>query len=115
MENMNAGISEKDEDHIIRFDLKGSVINRFVKVNGSSNVVMQDNNYMFRMLGRPLPMRLSITRKLSKCVHNDTICLAKNNIIDYSLLTIIDTKKKKVRFGIIDYLQNYTFDRHLEY
>lgn len=40
--------------------------------------------------------------------------MSKANIVDYSLLTIIDTKRKKVRFGIIDYVQQYTIDKIFE-
>ena len=40
--------------------------------------------------------------------------LSKCNIVDYSLLTIVDTKRKKVRFGIIDYMQMYNLDKIFE-
>ena len=45
---------------------------------------------------------------------NDTLCLSKQNIIDYSLLAVIDTVRKKIRFGILDYCQMYTFDKKVE-
>mmetsp|Transcript_16997 Transcript_16997/g.12068 ORF Transcript_16997/g.12068 Transcript_16997/m.12068 type:complete len:129 (+) Transcript_16997:705-1091(+) len=66
------------------------------------------------MMGRPLAIKLKAARLLFICINNDTLVLNKNNIVDYSLLTIIDTKRKKIRFGIIDYLQIYTFDRQIE-
>jgi hypothetical protein len=65
-------------------------------------------------VGRPLPIRYTINRILHICINNDTLCLSKSNIVDYSLLTIIDTKRKKVRFGIIDYVQQYTLDKIFE-
>jgi hypothetical protein len=34
--------------------------------------------------------------------------------MDYSLLTIVDKKRKKVRFGIIDYMQTYNIDKVIE-
>lgn len=40
--------------------------------------------------------------------------LSKCNIVDYSLLTIVDKKRKKVRFGIIDYMQMYSLDKIFE-
>ncbi len=40
--------------------------------------------------------------------------LAKTNIIDYSLLTIINRQSKTIRFGVIDYLQMYTMQRFVE-
>ena len=51
---------------------------------------------------------------LKACVNNDSIFLCKNNIIDYSLLTMINEKKKTIRFAIIDYLQQYSMDKKLE-
>lgn len=51
---------------------------------------------------------------LNICVNNDTLCLAKSQIIDYSLLVIINTNTKKLRFGIIDYVQHYTLEKILE-
>ncbi len=51
---------------------------------------------------------------LQICLNNDSLFLSKQNRIDYSLLTIIDKKNKRIRFGIIDYLQIYTFDRLIE-
>jgi hypothetical protein len=65
-------------------------------------------------MGRPLPIRYTINRILHICINNDTLCLSKSNIVDYSLLTIIDTKRKKVRFGIIDFFQQYTLDKIFE-
>ena len=102
-ENLNFGIKPEDENHIIRFDLKGSELNRFVK-NTDNHVVLHDNNFKFLNWGRPLPLRYLENRILHFCINNDTICLRKANIIDYSLLTIIDLKRKKVRFGVIDFV-----------
>jgi hypothetical protein len=65
-------------------------------------------------MGRPLPIRYTINRILHICINNDTMFLSKCNIVDYSLLTIIDKKRKKVRFGIIDYMQMYNLDKIFE-
>ena len=107
-ENLNFGIKKEDESHIIRYDLKGSTLNRFVKKqmnNEMNRVVLHDNNFQLAFMGRPLPIRYTINRILHYCINNDTLFLSQSNIVDYSLLTIIDTKRKKVRFGIIDYVQ----------
>ena len=66
------------------------------------------------MRARPLPMHYTMNKILNVCVNNDTLCLAKSQIIDYSLLVIINTKTKKLRFGIIDYVQHYTLEKMLE-
>lgn len=112
-ENLNFGIKPEDEEHIIRYDLKGSSLNRFVK-NKDPNVVLHDNNFLWDFKGKPLPIRYQMNRILHICINNDTLCLSKSNIVDYSLLTIIDTKRKKLRFGIIDYVQQYTIDKIFE-
>jgi len=31
VENLNYGLTEEDEKHIVRYDLKGSTLNRFVQ------------------------------------------------------------------------------------
>jgi 1-phosphatidylinositol-3-phosphate 5-kinase len=119
-ENLNFGIKPEDEPHIIRYDLKGSTLNRFVKKQVGtaptdlSRVVLHDNNFQLAFMGRPLPIRYTINRILHICINNDTLCLSKSNIVDYSLLTIIDARRKKVRFGIIDYVQQYTLDKIFE-
>lgn len=117
-ENLNFGIKPEDELNIIRYDLKGSSINRFIHKKKESKetgrAVMHDNNFLLEFMGRPLPIRYTINRILHICINNDTLCLSKSNIVDYSLLTIIDTKRKRVRFGIIDYVQQYTLDKIFE-
>lgn len=79
-----------------------------------NRVVLHDNNFQLAFMGRPLPIRYTINRILHICINNDTLCLSKSNIVDYSLLTIIDTKRRKVRFGIIDFVQQYTIDKIFE-
>ena len=39
---------------------------------------------------------------------------SRSNIVDYSLLVIIDKEKKTVRFGIIDYIQQFTMEKMVE-
>jgi 1-phosphatidylinositol-3-phosphate 5-kinase len=75
---------------------------------------LHDNNFQLEYMGRPLPIRYTINRILHICINNDTMFLSKCNIVDYSLLTIIDKKRKKVRFGIIDYMQMYNLDKIFE-
>lgn len=42
------------------------------------NTVFHDNNYVFEMGARPLPMRYHMAKVVSICVNNDTLCLAKS-------------------------------------
>ena len=48
----------------------------------------------------------------------DCIFLSKHNLMDYSLLLTIeflpDSRNKVCHFGIIDYLQQFTFDKKVE-
>lgn len=37
------------------------------------------------------------------------------NIVDYSLLAIIDTRRKKIRFAILDYCQFFNSKKQVEY
>lgn len=103
---MNFGLKPEEENSIIRYDLKGSNLNRFVKNKDTTmnKAVLHDTNFVYEFRGRPLAIKYTINRILQICINNDTLCLSKSNIVDYSLLTIIDTKRKKVRFGIIDYV-----------
>lgn len=43
-ENLNFGIKPEDEAHIMRYDLKGSKVNRFVQ--GAEKTVLHDNNFL---------------------------------------------------------------------
>lgn len=36
------------------------------------------------------------------------------NVMDYSLLVGVDSKRRELVCGIIDYLRQYTWDKHLE-
>ncbi len=51
---------------------------------------------------------------LHKAIHNDTLFLARSEVVDYSLLVGIDTEKKQLVLGIIDYLRLYTLDKMAE-
>lgn len=94
----------------MRYDLKGSELNRWVQ-SDSDRVVLLDSNFLLNQNGRPLVMHKKLANLLHICINNDSLCLSKTNIVDYSLLTIINKKTKRVRFGIIDYLQMYTIER----
>ena len=37
------------------------------------------------------------------------------NIVDYSLLAVIDTRRKKIRFAILDYCQFFNTKKQFEY
>lgn len=40
--------------------------------------------------------------------------LSKLNVMDYSLLVGVDNEKEELVVGIIDFMRQYTWDKHLE-
>jgi hypothetical protein len=127
------------------YDLKGSRSNRYiVKRDVKENQVLPDTNFKIDFKGSPLPLEKNIAELLKAAVHNDSLVLCKMNVVDYSLLLIIDenmeetntvsilndkndkdsTKdnfqnndlnNKTIRVGIIDYVRKYTWDKQLEH
>lgn len=47
-------------------------------------------------------------------VFNILIVLQSINVMDYSLLVGVDSQSRTLVCGIIDYLRQYTWDKHLE-
>jgi len=45
---------------------------------------------------------------------NDTLFLAKMNVMDYSLVIGLDEQGKELVVGIIDYIRTFTWDKKLE-
>ena len=99
-------IERKDEVESPSFELEE-------RPQGNSKV-FHDNNFLYDFHSRPLMMRYNMNKILNICVNNDTLCLSKSEIMDYSLLVVINKKTKKVRFGIIDYVQHYNMEKRLE-
>ena len=119
-ENLNLGLKPEDEPNLIRFDLKGSENNRLatppIGPDGRlERVVLLDSNFLYKMRARPVCLPFEDALKLHICISNDVDCLKKMNIVDYSLLAVIDTKRKKIRFGILDYCQFFNSKKHVEY
>ena len=83
------------------FDLKGSQINRLVPKDSK---VLLDSNFIKIMNGRPIMLQKRQYNLLRLAINQDTLLLSKNNIVDYSLLMVLNKQTLKVRFGIIDYL-----------
>ena len=110
MENIFLGVDPKNCES---YDLKGSRLNRYIS-NPDKNQVMLDNNFLLNWGQKPITMNYAIKNIITMTLHNDTYLLSKNNIVDYSILAIVDMKKKLIRFGIIDYVQQYTLDKILE-
>ena len=96
------------------FDLKGSMRNRKIQSTGERNEVLLDENMVEYIYESPLFARDHSKKLLRSSVHNDTLFLARQNVMDYSLMMAIDENRKELVVGIIDCIRTYTWDKKLE-
>lgn len=96
------------------FDLKGSMRNRRIQSTGEQNEVLLDENMVEYIYESPLFAREHAKRLLRASVWNDTLFLARQNVMDYSLMIAVDEAKKELVVGIIDCIRTYTWDKRLE-
>ena len=96
------------------FDLKGSMRNRKIQSTGEQNEVLLDENMVEYIYESPLFAREHSKRLLRASVFNDTLFLAKQDVMDYSLMVAVDEVKKEIAVGIIDCIRTYTWDKQLE-
>ncbi|KAI5923874.1 hypothetical protein F4810DRAFT_666375 [Camillea tinctor] len=96
------------------FDLKGSMRNRKIQSTGEQNEVLLDENMVEYIYESPLFAREHSKGLLRASVYNDTLFLARQNVMDYSLMVAVDEKKKELVVGIIDCIRTYTWDKKLE-
>ncbi|KAH9906312.1 hypothetical protein F4778DRAFT_642462 [Xylariomycetidae sp. FL2044] len=96
------------------FDLKGSMRNRKIQSTGEQNEVLLDENMVEFIYESPLFAREHSKRILLASVWNDTLFLARQNVMDYSLMIAVDSVKKELVVGIIDCIRTYTWDKKLE-
>ena len=96
------------------FDLKGSMRNRRIQSTGEQNEVLLDENMVEYIYESPLFAREHSKRLLRASVWNDTLFLARQNVMDYSLMIAVDEVKKELVVGIIDCIRTYTWDKRLE-
>ena len=99
MENQFFGLDPRSNCRV--YDLKGSEINRLNK-EGSS--VLLDTNYKIDMNGEPLHVQIQDFEIMINAIKYDINFLSSSNIVDYSLLLIIDNSNIFITVGIIDYL-----------
>lgn len=96
------------------FDLKGSMRNRHVKQTGRENEVLLDENMVEFIYESPLFVRDHSKRLLRASLFNDTLFLARLNVMDYSLVIGIDEENQQLVVGIIDFIRTFTWDKKLE-
>lgn len=97
-----------------KFDLKGSMRNRHVKHTDTGNTVLLDENMVEFILESPLFVRDHSKTSLRLSLFNDTLFLAKMNVMDYSLVVTIDDERQELIVGIIDFIRTFTWDKKLE-
>uniref|UniRef100_A0A5B7CCC5 1-phosphatidylinositol-3-phosphate 5-kinase n=1 Tax=Davidia involucrata TaxID=16924 RepID=A0A5B7CCC5_DAVIN len=97
-----------------QYDLKGALHARFNSAADGSGDVLLDQNFVNDMNASPLYVSRRAKRLLQRAVWNDTAFLNTINVMDYSLLVGVDTQRRELVCGIIDYLRQYTWDKQLE-
>jgi 1-phosphatidylinositol-3-phosphate 5-kinase len=88
--------------------------NRKINATGEKNEVLLDENMVEFIYESPLFTREHSKKLLRSSVHNDTLFLARQNVMDYSLMVAIDEVRKELVVGIIDCIRTYTWDKKLE-
>ncbi|KAF8025937.1 hypothetical protein BT93_F2693 [Corymbia citriodora subsp. variegata] len=96
------------------YDLKGSSRARYNPDTSGSNKVLLDQNLIEAMPTSPIFVGNKAKRLLERAVWNDTAFLASIDVMDYSLLVGVDEERHELVLGIIDFMRQYTWDKHLE-
>ncbi|XP_057548776.1 1-phosphatidylinositol-3-phosphate 5-kinase FAB1B-like isoform X2 [Amaranthus tricolor] len=96
------------------YDLKGSSRSRYNSNSNGNNKVLLDQNLIETMPTSPIFVSKKAKRSLERAVWNDTSFLASVDVMDYSLLLGVDEEKHELVVGIIDFMRQYTWDKHLE-
>ncbi|XP_062087941.1 1-phosphatidylinositol-3-phosphate 5-kinase FAB1B isoform X2 [Humulus lupulus] len=96
------------------YDLKGSARSRYNADSSGRNKVLLDQNLIEAMPTSPIFVGTKAKRLLERAVWNDTSFLASVDVMDYSLLVGLDEEKHELVLGIIDFMRQYTWDKHLE-
>ncbi|XP_038999582.1 putative 1-phosphatidylinositol-3-phosphate 5-kinase FAB1C isoform X2 [Hibiscus syriacus] len=96
------------------YDLKGSARSRYNPDTTGSNKVLLDMNLLETLRTEPIFLGSKAKRSLERAIWNDTAFLASVAVMDYSLLVGVDEERKELVLGIIDFMRQYTWDKHLE-
>ncbi|KAK8582966.1 hypothetical protein V6N13_069732 [Hibiscus sabdariffa] len=96
------------------YDLKGSIRSRYNPDTTGANKVLLDMNLLETLRTEPIFLGSKAKRNLERAIWNDTSFLASVDVMDYSLLVGVDEERKELVLGIIDFMRQYTWDKHLE-
>eukprot|EP01132_Coremiostelium_polycephalum_P003331 gene3331-4176_t len=93
------------------YDLKGSLRSRLVK---NESEVLLDENLLQASFSSPICLSEYDKTRLQIAVWNDTAFLSSLNVMDYSMLTGIESNQNQLVVGIIDYMRKFTWDKVIE-
>lgn len=96
------------------YDLKGSSRSRYNPNTSGDDKVLLDLNLLETLRTKPIFLGSKAKRNLERAIWNDTSFLASVDVMDYSLLVGVDDTRKELVIGIIDFMRQYTWDKHLE-
>ncbi|WFD00085.1 1-phosphatidylinositol-3-phosphate 5-kinase [Malassezia yamatoensis] len=96
------------------FDLKGSTRNRLRQETNREFEVLLDENLVHMSRTEPILVREYSKRILRAALYNDSLFLSDMNVMDYSLIVVLDKTRNELVIGIIDYLRTYTWDKRVE-
>ncbi|XP_052881581.1 putative 1-phosphatidylinositol-3-phosphate 5-kinase FAB1C isoform X7 [Gossypium arboreum] len=96
------------------YDLKGSARSRYNPDTSGRNKVLLDMNLLETLRTEPIFLGSKAKRILERAIWNDTSFLASIAVMDYSLLVGLDEEHNELVLGIIDFMRQYTWDKHLE-
>ncbi|KAK3040728.1 hypothetical protein RJ639_029250, partial [Escallonia herrerae] len=96
------------------YDLKGSARSRYNADTSGMDKVLLDLNLLEALRTKPIFLGSKAKRSLERAVWNDTSFLASVAVMDYSLLVGVDDERQELVLGIIDFIRQYTWDKHFE-
>lgn len=76
--------------------------------------VLWDQNFREFSRGFPLTLQTAEHRWLMQALFFDAEFLLKLQVVDYSLLVVVDESARRVTLGLIDFFRRYTWDKQVE-
>lgn len=92
---------------VIVYDLKGSETNRFAIPKEGKLFTGLDNNFKVDRNGEPVALTCDNYDRVIETLEKDASFLSEQEVIDYSLLLIMNQEQQYIRMGIIDFMRPY--------
>ena len=110
LEGVNYGLPGDEQR---TYDLKGSLKNR-LKTGGLRSKTGLDTNFLIERNGDPIYLEVGKEMDFFATLERDVNYLRQRDIVDYSLLVVINRKTNAIKVGIIDYLRRYDWKKMIE-